>query len=101
MPAISLLHLLPYSSKLNPIENVWAYLQSNKLSKRIFDIDDAIIVPAATLRHGLLKSLSASPQLEPDIGHRSPELHRLITRPSQPRALAPMTSVTRDTPQPK
>ena len=39
---IILLHLPPYSSELNPVENVWAYLRGNKLSKRIFETYDAI-----------------------------------------------------------
>lgn len=32
---ISLLHLPPYSPELNPVENVWAHLRSNKLSNRV------------------------------------------------------------------
>ena len=33
---ITLLHLPPYAPELNPVENVWQYLRSNKLcgSKR-------------------------------------------------------------------
>jgi transposase len=40
---ISLLHLPPYSPELNPVETVWAYLRSNKLSNRVFDSYDAIV----------------------------------------------------------
>lgn len=40
---ITLLHLPPYSPELNPVENVWAYLRSNKLSNRVFDTYDAIV----------------------------------------------------------
>ena len=40
---ITLLHLPPYSPELNPVENVWAYLRSNKLSNRIFDTYDTIV----------------------------------------------------------
>ena len=39
----TLLHLPPYSPELNPVENVWAYLRSNKLSNRVFDTYDAIV----------------------------------------------------------
>ena len=40
---ISLLHLPPYSPKLNPVENVWQYLRQNKLSNRIYDSYNAIV----------------------------------------------------------
>jgi hypothetical protein len=40
---ITLLHLPPYSPELNPVENVWAYLRSNKLSNRIFETYDAVV----------------------------------------------------------
>ena len=40
---ITLLHLPPYSPELNPVENVWAYLRSNKLGNRIFDTYDTIV----------------------------------------------------------
>jgi len=42
-PNITLLHLPPYSPELNPVENVWAFLRSNKLSNRVFDSYDAIV----------------------------------------------------------
>lgn len=40
---ITLLHLPPYSPELNPVENVWAFLRSNKLSNRVFDTYDTIV----------------------------------------------------------
>ena len=40
---ITLLHLPPYSPELNPVENVWAYLRSNKLSNRVFDTYEDIV----------------------------------------------------------
>ena len=39
----TLLHLPPYSPQLNPVETVWAFLRSNKLSNRVFrDYDDIL-----------------------------------------------------------
>ena len=40
---VTLLHLPPYSPELNPVEAVWAYLRSNKLSNRVFASYDAIV----------------------------------------------------------
>lgn len=40
---ITLLHLPPYSPELNPVENVWAYLRSNKLSNRVFETYEDIV----------------------------------------------------------
>ncbi len=40
---LSLLTLPPYAPELNPIENVWAYLRSNKLAITVFDSYDAIV----------------------------------------------------------
>ena len=40
---ITLLRLPPYSPELNPVENVWAYLRSNKLSNRVFAGYDAVV----------------------------------------------------------
>lgn len=34
---ITLLKLPPYAPELNPMENVWAYLRSNKLAISVFD----------------------------------------------------------------
>jgi transposase len=40
---ITLLRLPPYSPELNPIENVWAYLRSNKLANTVFKSYDDIV----------------------------------------------------------
>jgi DDE superfamily endonuclease len=40
---ISLLTLPPYAPELNPVENVWQYLRSNKLAITVFDGYDAIV----------------------------------------------------------
>jgi transposase len=40
---ITLLHLPPYSPKLNPVERVWAYLRSHYLSNRVFKNYDELI----------------------------------------------------------
>ena len=40
---LALLHLPPYSPKLNPIENVWQYLLQNFLSNRVFASYEAIL----------------------------------------------------------
>lgn len=40
---ITLLPLPPYAPELNPIENVWAYLRSNKLAITVFDSYDDIV----------------------------------------------------------
>ena len=40
---ISLLHLPPYAPELNPVENLWAFLRSNKLANRVFNTYDAIL----------------------------------------------------------
>jgi transposase len=40
---LSLLTLPPYAPELNPIENVWAYLRSNKLAITVFESYDAIV----------------------------------------------------------
>src|SRR3712207_6079959 len=42
-PTITPLRLPPYAPELNPVENVWALLRSNKLSNRVFDGYDAIL----------------------------------------------------------
>jgi transposase len=31
------LHLPPYCSELNPVENIWQYLRQNYLSHRVFE----------------------------------------------------------------
>jgi transposase len=40
---ITPLPLPPYAPELNPVENVWAFLRSNKLSNRVFESYDAIL----------------------------------------------------------
>ena len=40
---ITLLRLPPYSPELNPVENIWALLRSNKLSNRVFDSYDSVV----------------------------------------------------------
>lgn len=42
-PNVTPLILPPYAPELNPVENVWAYLRSNKLSNRLFDTYDHIL----------------------------------------------------------
>ena len=40
---ITLLNLPPYAPELNPMENVWAYLRTNKLCNLVWDTYDAIV----------------------------------------------------------
>ncbi len=40
---ITLVKLPPYSPELNPMENVWAYLRSNKLAISVFDTYEEIL----------------------------------------------------------
>lgn len=40
---ITLVKLPPYASELNPMENVWAYLRSNKLAITVFDSYEDIL----------------------------------------------------------
>ena len=40
---ITLLKLPPYAPELNPMENVWAYLRSNKLTISVFDSYNEIL----------------------------------------------------------
>lgn len=40
---ITPLRLPPYAPELNPVENVWALLRSNKLANRVHDTYDAIL----------------------------------------------------------
>ena len=44
---IALLPLPPCSPELNPMENVWEYLRSNKLCARVWDIYEAIVEACA------------------------------------------------------
>ena len=40
---ISLLHLPRYSPELNPVETVWNYLRTDKLSNSVFDDHSTIV----------------------------------------------------------
>jgi len=40
---ITLLPLPAYSPALNPVENIWAYLRSNKLAHSVFESEEAIV----------------------------------------------------------
>ena len=64
---ITLLHLPPYSPELNPVENVWAYLRSNKLSNRIFETYDAVVDAGCDAWNWLI----AQPDRITSIGTRS------------------------------
>ena len=64
---ITLLHLPPYSPELNPVENVWAYLRSNKLSNRVFDTYEAIVDACCDAWNWLI----AQPNRITSIGTRS------------------------------
>ena len=49
LPAnITLLTLPPYAPELNPVENVWQYLRSNKLAITVFDGYDDIVDKCCT-----------------------------------------------------
>ena len=39
----TLLSLPPYAPDLNPMENIWQYLRTNKLTITVFDTDDEIL----------------------------------------------------------
>ena len=41
--AITLLTLPPYAPELNPVENIWQFLRSNKLAITVFDDYDDIV----------------------------------------------------------
>ncbi len=45
---IVLLHLPPYAPELNPMENVWAYLRSNKLCNLVWNAYNDIVQACAT-----------------------------------------------------
>ena len=50
---LALPHVPPYSPELNPVENVWAWLRGNKLS-RVFDGYDAIVSACADAWNSLI-----------------------------------------------
>ena len=65
---ITLLHLPPYSPKLNPVERVWAFLRGHYLSNRVFtDYDELFDVTAAAwnrLDEDRLKSICRTEWIE-------------------------------------
>lgn len=63
---ITLLRLPPYAPELNPVENVWAYLRSNKLSNRVFENYEAIVDACADAWNWL----TAKPERITSIGTR-------------------------------
>ena len=44
---IALLHLPPYAPELNPMENVWAYMRTNKLCNLVWNTYDDIVQACA------------------------------------------------------
>ena len=87
---ITLLHLLPDSPELNPVENVWADLRRNKLSHRVFATYDAIVEAwLATPGTGSSPNPTASPPSAHAHGLRSVNdtvRMRPSSRPSRPAA---------------
>ncbi len=63
---ISLLPIPPYSPELNPMENVWAYLRSNKLCALIWNSYDAIVSACKEAWSFLI----SDPKRIQSIGHR-------------------------------
>ena len=64
---ITLLRLPPYSPELNPVENIWEYLRSNKLSNSVFDTYDTIVERCCTAWNWLtetpdrIRSIASAP----------------------------------------
>ena len=56
---LALLHLPPYSPKLNPVERVWAYLRSHYLSNRVLP-SKPFRFPRTLAREGNRRTVSAS-----------------------------------------
>lgn len=80
MPAnIALLHLPPYAPELNPMENVWEYLRSNKLCNLVWNTDDAIVEARRLAWNFLIGILTASDQPGRVNGHVS-MFRAVITR---------------------
>jgi transposase len=44
---ITLIRLPPYAPELNPVENIWAYLRSNKLANTVYEDYDDILDKAS------------------------------------------------------
>ena len=51
---ITMLRLPPYAPELNPMENVWAYLRTNKLCALVWDSYDAIVDACRSAWHFLV-----------------------------------------------
>jgi transposase len=51
---LSLLPLPPKSPALNPVENVWPFLRQTKLSNRVFDGYEAIVIAACEAWNSLI-----------------------------------------------
>ena len=64
---ITLVPLPAKAPELNPVENVWAYLRSNKLSNRVFDTYEAIVDACCDAWNWLI----AQPNRITSIGTRS------------------------------
>ncbi|MGI4946597.1 MAG: IS630-like element ISAli3 family transposase, partial [Janthinobacterium lividum] len=64
---ITLLRPQPYSPELNPVENIWEYLRSNKLSNSVFDTYDTIVDRCCTAWNWLtetpdrIRSIASAP----------------------------------------
>ena len=85
---ITLLHLPPYSPELDPVENVWTYLRSNKLSNRVFDTYEAIVDACCDAGTGSSLSPTASPLSAHEHGLRSVnDTGRISLTESQSRVL--------------
>ncbi len=52
---ITLLRLPPYAPELNSMENVWAYLRTNKLCNLVWNTDDDIVKACANAWHFLVQ----------------------------------------------
>ena len=52
--SITMLRLPPYAPELNPMENVWAYLRTNKLCALVWDSYDAIVDACRSAWHFLV-----------------------------------------------
>jgi transposase len=44
---MTLIRLPPYAPELNPVENIWAYLRSNKLANTVYEDYDDILDKAS------------------------------------------------------
>jgi len=65
------LHLPPYAPELNPLENVWAFLRSNKLANRVYETYDAILDACSEAWSWLISQPQRQPQRITSIATRS------------------------------